>query len=360
MEDRRCKCKKSKCLKLYCECFAAHVYCTPGECGCFECNNLTMYETSRVTAIESALIRNPDAFTNKVTKAEKRAQMTSSSGCNCKKSLCLKKYCECFFTGMLCLQECKCMNCSNYVGSNALREKREQMRVDAEQADLVSKVGVVAAAAIKTNNVNVEQAKRQAMEIQERGGATPPGSSGNNFSGKRGSNRGGTRGASQASKMAENAQASGMNMNMASAMDVGDINQYDFALQMNSLDVSKATPGLEKQGSGTFRNNAPPKMNLVNLSEEDWAFAAGMAAEEVATEGDDGDELGMDPAELYQLMGGPDSTKSQGGARKKKGRLFSPKTMDINVAQGGKGGGGGSSKALPAGLDAFNFNSVGL
>lgn len=132
--ERRCKCKKSKCLKLYCECFAAHVYCTPGACRCIECNNLQAFEGARVGAIESALSRNINAFTNKVTKAEKRASMTKSTGCNCKKSLCLKKYCECFFTGMLCTSECKCINCENYSGSVALANKREQMKKDMETA----------------------------------------------------------------------------------------------------------------------------------------------------------------------------------------------------------------------------------
>lgn len=34
----KCNCKKSKCLKLYCDCFAAGLGCTP-ECNCFECKN---------------------------------------------------------------------------------------------------------------------------------------------------------------------------------------------------------------------------------------------------------------------------------------------------------------------------------
>ena len=33
-----CNCKKTKCLKLYCECFASGGYCQPG-CSCFECCN---------------------------------------------------------------------------------------------------------------------------------------------------------------------------------------------------------------------------------------------------------------------------------------------------------------------------------
>jgi len=31
---KRCNCKKSKCLKLYCDCFAAGVYCQNCSCSC--------------------------------------------------------------------------------------------------------------------------------------------------------------------------------------------------------------------------------------------------------------------------------------------------------------------------------------
>ena len=37
-----CNCKKSKCLKLYCECFTALEYCDG--CNCVECRNTTEHE----------------------------------------------------------------------------------------------------------------------------------------------------------------------------------------------------------------------------------------------------------------------------------------------------------------------------
>ena len=35
----RCTCKNSKCIKMYCDCFAAGEFCLPGECGCVNCAN---------------------------------------------------------------------------------------------------------------------------------------------------------------------------------------------------------------------------------------------------------------------------------------------------------------------------------
>jgi hypothetical protein len=39
------------------------------------------------------------------------------AGCNCKKSRCLKKYCECFEGSVFCGPNCKCVECQNLAGS---------------------------------------------------------------------------------------------------------------------------------------------------------------------------------------------------------------------------------------------------
>ena len=33
--------------------------------------------------------------------------------CNCKKTKCLKLYCDCFSAGELCIPDCKCTECCN-------------------------------------------------------------------------------------------------------------------------------------------------------------------------------------------------------------------------------------------------------
>ncbi|KAL0367328.1 UNVERIFIED_CONTAM: CRC domain-containing protein TSO1, partial [Sesamum radiatum] len=102
---KRCNCKKSKCLKLYCECFAAGVYCVE-PCACIDCFNKPVHEDTVLATRKQIESRNPLAFAPKVIRAsdsrpEEDFSKTPASarhkrGCNCKKSGCLKKYCECY------------------------------------------------------------------------------------------------------------------------------------------------------------------------------------------------------------------------------------------------------------------------
>jgi len=49
-------------------------------------------------------------------------------GCRCKKSFCLKKYCECYEAGVFCGEKCRCNQCANFIGSHKLIERRKKIK----------------------------------------------------------------------------------------------------------------------------------------------------------------------------------------------------------------------------------------
>ncbi|XP_005064160.1 tesmin [Mesocricetus auratus] len=96
-------------LAGYCDCFASGDFCN--SCSC---NNLR-HELERFKAIKACIDRNPEAFQPKMGKGRLGvSKMRHSKGCNCKRSGCLKNYCECYEAKIMCSSICKCIACKNY------------------------------------------------------------------------------------------------------------------------------------------------------------------------------------------------------------------------------------------------------
>lgn len=145
---KRCSCKKSKCLKLYCECFAAGVYCSE-PCSCQGCLNKPIHEEIVLSTRKQIEFRNPLAFAPKVIRMSDAGQETQEDpnntpasarhkrGCNCKKSSCLKKYCECYQGGVGCSTNCRCETCKNTFGirDGAVPAENEEMKEGGEQTE---------------------------------------------------------------------------------------------------------------------------------------------------------------------------------------------------------------------------------
>lgn len=105
-----CTCKRTKCLKLYCACFSAKSYCT-ATCKCADaCGNKTISDRQRR---QQAIVDVVWGSSRGRFREDKVRGEVHEIGCRCRRSRCMKKYCECFASAIACTSKCRCSDCSN-------------------------------------------------------------------------------------------------------------------------------------------------------------------------------------------------------------------------------------------------------
>jgi hypothetical protein len=109
-EFEGCKCGKTRCLRLHCSCFKQGQKCLP-QCKCLSCLNNDTFGEARQFVMHHTAEMNNVAFAPILARLKNSNELVYTRGCNCKKSNCKKKYCECFKFGAKCTSLCKCDDC---------------------------------------------------------------------------------------------------------------------------------------------------------------------------------------------------------------------------------------------------------
>ena len=141
-----CRCKKSNCMKLYCDCFVNGEKCIG--CNCINCSNVIGNEINIKKVYDEVVGKNPVSMKLNLQKELK------TNGCNCSKSNCLKKYCECYKAGFKCSKICRCKICENKEKININRNQNEEQK-DIKKEENINNKDNINNNILEKNNENV-------------------------------------------------------------------------------------------------------------------------------------------------------------------------------------------------------------
>ena len=104
----KCTCSKTGCTKKYCACLSKGLKCNG--CNCKNCKNQPFYKNDNNNYEQNIENIENINYTNVQINNNNKNQRVI---CNCTKSNCMKKYCECFKQGLVCNSLCRCRECKN-------------------------------------------------------------------------------------------------------------------------------------------------------------------------------------------------------------------------------------------------------
>ena len=120
INTNKCTCSKTGCRKKYCACFSRGKLCDG--CECKNCQNCIQYQNNQSPIIQKQNNENDSDNKEFGNNEDIISPNNKRVICNCTKSNCMKKYCECFKQGFRCNSLCRCLDCKNKIYINNMND----------------------------------------------------------------------------------------------------------------------------------------------------------------------------------------------------------------------------------------------